>query len=318
MSTLLEVKGLSLGLSYRHLTLVRDVCLELKKGEVLGIVGESGCGKSLTALSLMGLFPPGIKPYSGSVKFKDLSILELSEKELRKIRGKAIGMVLQDPLSALNPVLTIGTQLEEVITTHLPELTKSEVKERVVKILKEVGIPDPELRKNSYPHELSGGLRQRAMIGIALAADPELLIADEPTTALDPTVRIQILNLFRSLVEKKGLSLIFISHDLGVIRYISQRVAVFYAGEVVEVSPAKELFKNPLHPYTKLLLKSYPSKKGLEIRVKTKVFTPVEGFRGCRFWERCEVRCEQGKEQDPPMLRLGNREVRCFLYAKNH
>ena len=310
---LLEVENLSLAESSTGKLLVKNVSFSIEKGEVLGIVGESGSGKSITALAILKLCPPGINLASGRVIFKGKSIYELSEAEILKVRGKQISMILQDPLSALNPVLTIGEQIEEVLEVHL-NLSKSQRKKRMLELLKEVGIGDPELRARSYPHELSGGLRQRAMIAMALAGEPELLIADEPTTALDPTLQIQVLELLKSISQKKGLSLIFITHDLGVISYIAQKLVVLYKGEILETGNVEDVLKTPLHPYTRLLVNSAI---GLEKQPKVyqELLISEDVSQGCVFYPRCDKKCEKGKKLSPPLVKVGDsRTVRCFLY----
>jgi len=349
----LEVKNLVLGLKFQKMALIDKVSFSLERGEILGILGESGCGKSLTGFSLLRLLPPGIIHYSGEVIIDGISIYELSEEEVSKIRGKKIAIILQDPLSSLNPVLTIGEQIEEVLKYHFnlgkkiaiilqdplsslnPVLTigeqieevlkyhfnlgKKERKEKTFKLLKEVGIPEPELRAKNYPHQLSGGLRQRAMIAMALAGEPEILVADEPTTALDVTLQIQILELLKKLNQEKSLTIVFISHDLGIIRWIAQKVAVFYAGEIVEIAKTEELFNNPLHPYTLSLINSYPKEGKLGKILKGGVVNLLEKPEGCRYFERCEIICEEGKKLHPELVSINNNHwVRCFKYVKNH
>jgi len=314
----LEVKNLVLGLKFQKMALIDKVSFSLERGEILGILGESGCGKSLTGFSLLRLLPPGIIHYSGEVIIDGISIYELSEEEVSKIRGKKIAIILQDPLSSLNPVLTIGEQIEEVLKYHF-NLGKKERKEKTFKLLKEVGIPEPELRAKNYPHQLSGGLRQRAMIAMALAGEPEILVADEPTTALDVTLQIQILELLKKLNQEKSLTIVFISHDLGIIRWIAQKVAVFYAGEIVEIAKTEELFNNPLHPYTLSLINSYPKEGKLGKILKGGVVNLLEKPEGCRYFERCEIICEEGKKLHPELVSINNNHwVRCFKYVKNH
>ncbi|MCD6490294.1 MAG: ABC transporter ATP-binding protein [Thermodesulfobacterium sp.] len=311
----LEVKDLVLGLKRKNVTLVDKVSFSLEKKEILGILGESGCGKSLTGFSLLRLFPPGIAHYSGDVIIDGGSLYKLSEEEILKLRGKKVAIILQDPLSSLNPVLTIGEQIEEVLKYHF-NLNKNERKERIYRLLKEVGIPDPEIRAKNYPHQLSGGLRQRAMIAMALAGEPELLVADEPTTALDVTLQIQILELLSELNQKKGLTIVFISHDLGIIRWIASKICVFYAGEVVEMAHTEELFNNPLHPYTINLINSYPREGKIKKILKGGVVNIYEKPEGCRYFERCENPCKDGKKSHPELISVKNRHfVRCFRYG---
>jgi len=311
----LEVKDLVLGLKEKRLSLVDKVSFSLEKKEILGILGESGCGKSLTGFALLRLFPPGITRYSGDVIIDGISLYELSEEEVLKLRGRKVAIILQDPLSSLNPVLTIGEQIEEVLKYHF-NLSKNERRERVVQLLKEVGVPDPELRIKSYPHQLSGGLRQRAMIAMALAGEPELLVADEPTTALDVTLQTQILELIYELNQKKDLTIVFISHDLGIIRGIASKVCVFYAGEIVEIAPTEELFNNPLHPYTQTLIESYPKEGKIKKILKGGVVNLAEKPKGCRYFERCEISCEEGKNNHPELIGVKKDHlVRCFRYG---
>ncbi len=311
----LEVRDLVLGLKEKKLSLVDKVSFSLEKKEILGILGESGCGKSLTGFALLRLFPPGITRYSGEVIIDGISLYDLPEEEVLKLRGRKVAIILQDPLSSLNPVLTIGEQIEEVLKYHF-DLSKKERRERVVQLLKEVGMPDPELRIKSYPHQLSGGLRQRAMIAMALAGEPELLVADEPTTALDVTLQTQILELLYELNQEKDLTIVFISHDLGIIRWIANRVCVFYAGEIVETAPTEELFNNPLHPYTQTLIESYPKEGKIKKVLKGGVVNLAEKPKGCRYFERCEISCEEGRENHPELIYVKKEHwVRCFKYG---
>jgi len=313
MSCLLKVEDLVIGLRQKNFPIVKGVSFELKQKEVLAIVGESGCGKSLTGLAILKLFPPGIKLYSGDVLLEGKSLYSLSESELRFVRGRRISMVFQDPLAALNPVIKVGEQVKEVLKVHF-NLGNKDAKAKVLELLSTVGVPDAELRYDAYPHELSGGLRQRITIAAALAGNPQVLIADEPTTALDPTVRIQILWLLRKTVDEKGLSIIFISHDLGVVKAIADRVLIFYAGEVLEEGRVDDVFKNPIHPYTKALIEAYPTKDGKIRKVLTGWLNSGLEFKGCSFWLRCPQRCKRGKEDKPNLYQLEGRKVRCFLY----
>jgi peptide/nickel transport system ATP-binding protein len=310
---ILEVRNLTLGLKERRIALVEDISFFVEKGEVLGILGESGCGKSLTGFAILKLFPSGIIPYDGDVFYKGISLYSLSERELLKIRGKKISIILQDPLSSLNPVLTIGEQIAEVIKYHT-DLSKKEIKNQVLELLKEVGIPDPELRARNYPHELSGGLRQRAMIAMALAGKPEVLIADEPTTALDLTLQAQIIKLLLNLKIERKLSIIFITHDLGIVKWISDKIAVFYAGEIVELASAEELFLNPLHPYTISLFESYPREKTQLKSVEARPLNLLQKREGCRYYDRCEKKCKEGKKEKPFLIeKKPGHWVRCFI-----
>ncbi len=296
----------------RLVPLVDSVSLELRRGEVLGLVGESGCGKTLTGLSCLLLFPPGIKLLSGRIYFDSLELTGLSERELRAYRGRRVGMVFQEPLNSLNPVFTVGHQIEEVLRLHRG-LSRREAKEEVLRLLSEVKIPDPEVRAKNYPHELSGGMRQRVMIAMALAGNPELLVADEPTTALDVTIQAQILELLLELKRKRGLTVLFISHDLSVVREVADRVAVMYAGELVEVGKMEEVFESPLHPYTKALLKAHPELgKDVLLGIPGSVPEPGRWPEGCRFSPRCGERSRECLEVRPPLKSVGGRWVRCL------
>jgi oligopeptide/dipeptide ABC transporter ATP-binding protein len=271
---------------------VDDVSFEVKKGKILGIVGESGCGKSVTSLSIMRLLPkPAGFIESGQILFRGTDIVRTDAGQMHKIRGNHISMIFQEPMTALNPVHKIGKQIGEVFKLHYPGIDVNKIREESIEMLERVGIPDPAKRMGEYPHQLSGGMRQRVMIAIALACKPDILIADEPTTALDMTIQAQILELMKDLQRETGMAIIFITHDLGVIAEICDDVVVMYAGKVVETAPVKELFKNPVHPYTKGLLLSIPR---LENPRKVKL-NVIEGMvpslyelpEGCRFQNRC-------------------------------
>ena len=269
---------------------LNDVSLHLGEGEVLGIVGESGSGKSVTSLSLMGITAEPGKLIGGTLEFNGHRVDRMTEAELRKIRGKEISMIFQDPMTSLNPVYTIGNQIEEVILLHTDK-TRREARERAVELLRMVGINEPEKRVKQYPHELSGGMRQRVMIAIALACEPKLLIADEPTTALDVTIQAQILELMMELKDKLHMAVILITHDLGIVSSICDRIAVMYAGKVVECGSTDDIFYNPKHEYTKGLLRSVPK---LNEKENTRLIaiegTPVDMLNppaGCPFAPRC-------------------------------
>jgi len=274
---------------------VDDVSFSIKKGETLGIVGESGCGKTMTALSLLRLIPsPPGRIVSGEIVCQGKDILSLPEKEMRKIRGKVISMIFQEPMTSLNPVFTIGYQIREAIQIHLG-LKKKEARERAIYMLSKVGIPDPSSRVDAYPHELSGGMRQRAMIAIALSTGPDLLIADEPTTALDVTIQAQILNLMAELKNELGMSVLFITHDMGLIAEMADRVLVMYAGQIVEECSVFDLFSSPGHPYSIGLLNSLPSaskSNGAKKRLRA-IPGGVPDLKmlgeGCRFRDRCPL-----------------------------
>jgi peptide/nickel transport system ATP-binding protein len=305
---------------------VDGISFSVDEGETLGIVGESGCGKSQTSMSLMRLVPnPPGKIINGTVNFEGRDLLKISEEEMRKVRGNDISMIFQEPMTSLNPVLTIGFQIAEVLMLHR-KLTLAEAEKEAASLLKLVGISDPEERLKEYPFQLSGGLRQRVMIAIAMACEPKLLIADEPTTALDVTIQAQILRLIRNLQEKKNMATMFITHDLAVIASFTQRVIVMYAGVIVEDSPVRDLFKKPLHPYSQGLLGSIPvlneAKKTDEGKRKH-LYTipgslpdPKQFPKGCRFASRCPKAMKQCWEAEPELVQVENgRKVRCFLYS---
>jgi oligopeptide/dipeptide ABC transporter ATP-binding protein len=344
VSYLLQIKGLTTCFMTDHgvVTAVDNLSLNLEYGETLTIVGESGCGKSVTGLSIMRLIasPPG-NITSGAILFKGRDILSFSETGMRRIRGNQIAMVFQEPMSSLNPVYSIGYQIMEVIELH-EKIRRKSARERVYKLLEKVAIPDPVKRFNEYPHELSGGMRQRVMIAMALACNPDILIADEPTTALDVTIQAQILELLMTLRKDLGLSILLITHDLGVVAETADRVAVMYAGRLVETAGADDLFSKPLHPYTQGLLASAPVieplsnctndclcfESGTKDRIKTrKKLFAIPGMvpsllnlpSGCSFAPRCsrahEPCTDSGKLSDMTPLDNG-RSVRCVLYPK--
>lgn len=299
---------------------VDDVSFKIKKGETLGLVGESGCGKSVAAMSLMRLIPnPPGKIMGGEMYFEDKNILELNDEDMRNIRGNDIAVIFQEPMTSLNPVLTIGYQISETIILH-QKLDKEKAKKRSIEMLKLVGIPRAEEVFQCYPHELSGGMRQRAMIAMALSCNPKLLIADEPTTALDVTIQAQILELMKDLKDKIGASIMLITHDLGVIAEMADYVVVMYAGKVVEKAPVVELFKNPKHPYTIGLLNSKPSLNKEQDKLYSipgQVPNPIGMPEYCYFYERCNKACEDCKKGIPSLIDKGNRhEVACWLYEK--
>lgn len=290
---LLDVKNLRLSFFTPggEVQSLRDVSFQLREGEVLGIVGESGSGKSVSAFSIMRLTPYPGKIIGGSIEFNGHTITELSEKEMRKIRGNEVSIIFQDPMTSLNPVYTIGNQICEVILLHT-DANKAQAKARAVELLTLVGINEPEKRLKQYPHELSGGMRQRVMIAIALACEPKLLIADEPTTALDVTIQAQILELMMELKEKIGMSIIMITHDLGVVSTMCDKIAVMYGGKIVEYGSTDDIFYNPKHEYTKGLLKSIPRLDAVEHEKLVPIEgTPVDVMNppaGCPFAPRCD------------------------------
>jgi oligopeptide/dipeptide ABC transporter ATP-binding protein len=301
---------------------IDDVSFGLKKEQVLGIVGESGCGKSVTALSIMRLLPkPAGVIENGRILFKGEDIVSLEADKMHEIRGKRISMIFQEPMTSLNPVHRIGKQLAEVFQLHFSQLADTEIRAESIEILRKVGIPDPEQRMEEYPHQISGGMRQRVMIALALACKPDILIADEPTTALDVTIQAQILDLMKTLQGETGMAIIFITHDLGVIAETCQDVVVMYAGKVAESASAIELFKNAKHPYTQGLLGSIPK---LEMPRKTKL-NIIEGIvpslyelpSGCRFRTRCPHVMDICAIEPPPLIEVGeNHFASCYLYWK--
>lgn len=298
-----------------ELRAVDDVSLHVGKGETLGLVGESGSGKSMSALAVVGLVPPPGRITAGSIRFNGRELTALREREMRSIRGADIGFVFQEPMTALNPVFTIGSQLVETLEAH--EIASGrEAATRAAELLDAVRLPDPERRLRDYPHQLSGGQRQRALIAMALACNPAMLIADEPTTALDVTVQAEILDLLREMKARFGLALLLITHDLGVVAETADRVAVMYAGRIVEQSPVDALFSDPLHPYTRGLLGSMPGTgQGRELRAIPGVVPPLGNLPpGCTFAPRCPNRFEPCDKGRPGDAELGNRRVKCYLY----
>ena len=299
---------------------VDGVTFSVERGKVLGIVGESGCGKSVTSLSIMRLVDPTTGRYEGgSILFDGQDILKLPEKEMQKLRGNKISMIFQEPMTSLNHVFTIGYQIEESLMLH-KGMDKKAARARAIELLEMVGIPEAAKRVDEYPHQLSGGMRQRVMIAMALAGDPELLIADEPTTALDVTIQAQILDLLKELQEKLHMSIIFITHDLGVIAEMADEVAVMYAGEIVEKAKTRELFDDPKHPYTVGLMDSIP-----DINQEVERLTTLEGLvpslydmpKGCHFAPRCKYACPECEEKHVELTDLeGGRQVRCRRYEK--
>ena len=300
---------------------LNDVSIHLNDGEVLGIVGESGSGKSVTAYSLMGLTAYPGKLVGGTIDFNGHRINDLSEKEFRKIRGNEVSIIFQDPMTSLNPVYTIGNQIMEVILLHTDK-NKEQARARAKELLELVGINEPEKRLKQYPHELSGGMRQRVMIAIALACEPKLLIADEPTTALDVTIQAQILELMMELKEKLGMAIIMITHDLGVVASMCDRIAVMYAGRIVEYGTTDDIFYNPKHEYTKGLLKSIPR---LDAKEHERL-VPIEGTpidllnppAGCPFAPRCEHAMKICLQKMPPYVEMGeNHHAACWLRVQD-
>jgi len=298
----------------------RGVSLHVGYGETLGLVGESGSGKSVTAQAVMGLITTPGEIVGGDIRWKGRSLLRKGGREyLLSVRGKEISMIFQDPMTSLNPVFTIGTQITEVLCHHM-KMSKSEARERAVRLLEMVDISAPERRLKQYPHEFSGGMRQRVMIAMALACEPELLIADEPTTALDVTIQAQILELLADLQERLNLSVILITHDLGVIAQLCHRVAVMYAGRIVEVGDAEDIFENPLHPYTRGLLRATPRPDEITERMVAIEGTPpnlISPPEGCGFAPRCPASSKDCSHEPPLKLTGDQRKVSCWLPFKS-
>ncbi len=304
-----------------RLRAVDGISISLEAGRTLGLVGESGCGKSVTALSIMRLLPqPAGRIESGRILFKGVDIVRLPADEMHTLRGNRMAMIFQEPMTALNPVHTIGRQVGEVYRLHFPEMSNGEVERAVTEMLAKVGIPDPARRLGEYPHQISGGMRQRVMIAMALACRPDILIADEPTTALDVTIQAQILALISELQAETGMAVIFITHDLGVIAELCDDVVVMYAGKVAEVAPVGELFQNPRHPYTRGLLASIPT---LETPAKQPLRV-IEGVvpglddlpPGCRFANRCPHRQAVCEDAPPPLETVGPAHTAACYFAK--
>ncbi len=317
---ILEVKDLK---TYFYTTdgilpAVDGVSFSIGRGETLGIVGESGSGKSVTARSIMRLIPsPPGKITGGNILFNGEDVLSKKESDMRMIRGNKIAMIFQDPMTSLNPLFTIGDQIIEAILIH-QGVSKNEARARAIEMLKLVGIPSPEKRVDDFPHQMSGGMRQRAMIAMALSCRPDLLIADEPTTALDVTIQAQILDLIKDMKNKFNMSVMIITHDLGVISEIADRVIVMYAGKMMEYGSVYDIFSSPMHPYTKGLMESIP-----RIDRKDKRLKAIEGTlpnlihdnKGCRFASRCDCATELCCKDEPQLIKTGDRHVRCVLYS---
>ena len=304
-----------------EIKVIRGVSFDVEQGEILGLVGESGSGKSVTSLSIMRLIKETGKITKGEITYKGESLLNKSEKEMMKIRGNDIAMIFQDPMTSLNPVFTVGNQISDVIRRH-QGLSKSKAKDKAIEMLRIVGIPSPEERYNNYPHEFSGGMRQRVIIAMALSCEPDLLIADEPTTALDVTIQVQILKLLMGLKEKLNTSIILITHDLGVVANTCSRIIVMYGGLIMEEGKVEDIFYAPLHPYTKGLLQSLPKTDGRE---KTRLI-PIKGnppnlafeIKGCPFAERCPYTMSICREKQPKYYyKDKNHRAMCWLLDKS-
>jgi len=317
LEKLLEIKDLKVYFKTDKgiLKAVDGVSFDLDKKETLGLVGESGCGKSVTAFSIMRLHDENITMVDGKIYLEGKDLFGLTKEEMRKIRGKEISMIFQNPTASLNPVFTIGSQLVETIRLH-QKVSKKEAKERALEMLRKVNIPSPEKRYNEYPHQLSGGMCQRVMIAMALSCNPKLLIADEPTTALDVTIQAQILDLMNNLKEGIDTSIIMITHNMGVVAEIADKVAVMYAGKIMEYGKKYDIFKEPKHPYTIGLFESIP-KSGQERLnpIPGSVPNPLNLPEGCAFHPRCRYKSEKCEKECPPLFNAGNQKVRCWLYG---
>ena len=316
---LLSVKNLSTEFPVKKgiVKAVEDVSFDVDAGEILAIVGESGSGKSVTSLSVMGLLAEPGHVAGGSMEFEGKDLVTLSEREYRELRGNDMAMIFQEPMTSLNPVYRVGKQIVEAIRTH-ENVSKKEARERAIDMLRKVGIPSPEKRIDDYPHQMSGGMRQRVMIAMALSCNPKLLIADEPTTALDVTIQAQILDLLRRLREDTGMAVLLITHDLGVVSETADRVVVMYCGQVVEEAEVRTLFDHPMHPYTLGLLKSIPRLEDDDSKrlymIKGMVPNPLEMPPGCHFSDRCDSCMDICREKIPDLVDVGGHKVRCFLY----
>lgn len=319
---LLEVRDLSIHFFTEEgvVRAVENVSFEIYPGEVLGLVGESGCGKSVTGLSLLRLIPiPPGRIVSGDILFDGRSLLPLEEKEMEKVRGNDISMIFQEPMTSLNPVFTIGDQIMEAVILH-QGLDKTEARKRAIEMLDRVKISSPEKRIDSYPHQLSGGMRQRAMIAMALSCQPKLLIADEPTTALDVTIQAQVLQLLKEIQMEMGMSVMLITHDLGVVSEIADRVAVMYAGRIFEYGPIEAIFGKMRNPYTRGLMRSIPQlaeKKNRLNAIPGQVPDPMNLPAGCKFHPRCYLVIEECKKEEPPLFQVnGTHFSRCIRWRE--
>ena len=322
MEPLLEVKNLktSFKIGKKWVPAVEQVCFHVDPGETLGIVGESGCGKSVTSMSIMRLLPKATtKIEADEIILNGKNIANYSDKEMAQVRGTGIGMIFQDSMTSLNPVKTIGKQLDEAFIVH-HSCDKNEAKNRSIEMLTKVGIPSPEKRYGEYPHQLSGGMRQRVMIAMALCCNPDMLICDEPTTALDVTIQAQILDLINELKEKTGTSVMMITHDLGVIAEVADDVMVMYAGKVVEHATCDQIFDKPMHPYTDGLMKCIPKLDDDDTKELSVIKGMVPSFddmpAGCAFCPRCPEARELCRQKMPELVEAEGRKVRCFKYTK--
>ena len=319
--TILEVKNLKISFDTPagEVQAVRGVNLAVKEGEVLALVGESGCGKSVLCKSMMKLLPASARIKEGQILVDGVDITGYRERDMVRLRGSFFSMVFQDPMTALDPTMTVGRQIAEAVKVHEPKLSKAELGKKVTELMELVGIKDAVAKAELFPYHFSGGMRQRAVLAIALAGNPSILIADEPTTALDVTIQAQILDLIRDLNEQMNTSVLFITHDLGVVSELCDTVIVMYTGRIVEKAPVRELFNDPKHPYTVGLTSAIPritkDRPPLET-IEGVVPNPTERISGCSFWPRCPHATEQCKQGEPPVVQLSEeRQVRCWLYA---
>ncbi len=318
--TLLKVNNLSVNYEVDAGTIeaIKEVSFEIEQGETLAIVGESGCGKSTTAHAMMKLISKPGKIVDGEIILDGLDFARLNEKKMARIRGKEIAMIFQEPMTSLNPVFRVGEQIAEAIRIH-SSLAKKEALAQAVQVMDQVGISNPATRAKQYPHQMSGGMRQRAMIAMALSCNPKLLIADEPTTALDVTIQAQILRLIKKLQKDLNTAVLFITHDLGVVAEVADKVAVMYSGKIVEMGSVVNIYYNPKHPYTKGLIKSVPDVKkrmGRLVQIRGTVPTLENMPKGCRFSPRCEFASQKCVVEEPMLEKIGNQEVACF-YASS-
>ena len=319
--TVLQVENLCVEIKVdkKYLPVVEDISFSLRKNTTLGIVGESGCGKSMTANTIMGILPKGFgRITQGTITLCGKDLTAMTEKEKQSVRGKDAAMIFQEPMTSLNPVYTVEKQMTEMLRAHDRKITKAECRERCLEMLKKVGIPAPEQRLKEYPHQLSGGMRQRVMIAMALLNRPSLLIADEPTTALDVTIQAQILDLFKELREEIEASIMLITHDMGVVANVADYVVIMYAGRICEYNSAEEIFDHPRHPYTQGLLRAIPKKnEDVEIlyTIPGSVPTLQEMPVGCRFAERCQYATDRCYASNPPKTEMGEGYVCCWKYV---
>lgn len=315
--SLLSVENLDVAFETRRglVHVIQDMSFELKRGRTLGIVGESGSGKSVSSLAVMGLLPPTARIGKGRVMFDGRDLLKASEGEMQSLRGGRLAMIFQDPMTSLNPSFTVGFQIEEALKTHG---VKGDLREKAVELMAQVGIPDPALRLQSYPHQLSGGMSQRVMIAMAIACSPDLLIADEPTTALDVTIQAQILALLKKIQKERGMGLILITHDIGVVAQMADDIVVMYAGHVMESGPKEDVIRRPKHPYTQALLESLPGSHGLaEFRSRLPTIAGLVPDllarpSGCQLSPRCPYVIDKCKAAVPPLRQVGPNSVRCI------